>query len=135
MGICAGHHEAAPVPFGSAWRARTGAEAVGDTCSGVRSGVAGMRGVSRGQWPNFANVSCETVSSLWKSRRAAATVQPMQVVTLPPWRMHRKRSASEDRKSGGQGKRVSVRVDLGCRRIMKTKMNHNEYYAMYRIIY
>src|SRR3546814_7333695 len=25
MGICGGHHEAAPVPFGSAWRARTGA--------------------------------------------------------------------------------------------------------------
>src|SRR3546814_7993810 len=62
MGICGGHHEAAPVPFGSAWRARTGAEAVGAPWGGVGSGGAGMRGVSRGQWPRSEEHTSELQS-------------------------------------------------------------------------
>src|SRR3546814_17657955 len=64
MGICGGHNEAAPVPFGSAWRATTGAAAVGGTCTGVRSGRAGLRRVSPGRWRPITHGNGTTVSRM-----------------------------------------------------------------------
>src|SRR3546814_19163813 len=60
------------------------------------------------------------------------SISPMRASTAPGRASRWERLAATDRKSGVQGKRVSVRVDRGGRRISKEQKEQNNMYKCVR---